>query len=183
MRRIHYTLMALMMLLPLLSACTTRKYTVSTDCYVQTVDEVNRQLQQMGLQLVGRSEQSYYDVYLEHSYDDDGQEITETKRGERYLTETFRFLDSSGAETDYTVRYHYQKDKHDMPYIEDLSVADCYCTTPGLYDSVCGRSGAVTRLDYVAPDQTSVIHNKSGTVWTVFSSVVGAIILLLTLPL
>lgn len=134
-----------------LTSCTNTKFVSSKTTFDRTIDEVKTDLAKQGYAPSGSSTETKNNVYVEGTsysrYTGYGSKMA----NDFITTDTYRFSDSDGNTMNFSVSYK-AKNSGNLIYVTDVSTAGCETSNAKQYESLCGSSSPIKKIDQMPQD-------------------------------
>ena len=135
----------------ILASCTNTRLVTSKATFDKSINEVKAELAQQGYAPSGSSSDTKNNVYVEGTsysrYTGYGSKMA----NDFITTDTYRFTNEDGNTMNFSVSYK-AKQNGELIYVTDVNTAGCETSNAKLYNTLCGSSSPIKKLDNLPQD-------------------------------
>ena len=133
------------------ASCTNTRLVTSKATFDKSINEVKAELAQQGYAPSGSSSDTKNNVYVEGTsysrYTGYGSKMA----NDFITTDTYRFTNEDGNTMNFSVSYK-AKQNGELIYVTEVNTAGCETSNAKLYNTLCGSSSPIKKLDNLPQD-------------------------------
>lgn len=147
------------------SSCTTTQMTISPQSYEYEVNNINSTIISLGndYQLIGSGSETKNEIIVTGQSYFQYSGYGTLMDNDYYTYDNYIYNDTLGNTIEIEFKYKRGTDYHGSSYISKIEVTKCICEDKKYYNSVCGTSGFVKKVEQLTPDQQSVFYDKAAS--------------------
>ena len=147
------------------SSCTTTQMTISPQSYKYEVNNINSTIISLSneYQLTGSGSETKNEIVVTGQSYSQYSGYGTLMDNDYYTYDNYIYNDTLGNTIEIEFKYKRGTDYHGSSYISKIEVTKCICEDKKYYNSVCGTSGFVKKVEQLTPDQESVFYDKAAS--------------------
>lgn len=147
------------------SSCTTTQMTISPQSYKYEVNKINSTIISLSneYQLTGSGSETKNEIVVTGQSYSQYSGYGTLMDNDYYTYDNYIYNDTLGNTIEIEFKYKRGTDYHGSSYISKIEVTKCICEDKKYYNSVCGTSGFVKKVEQLTPDQQSVFYDKAAS--------------------
>lgn len=147
------------------SSCTTTQMTISPQSYKYEVNNINSTIISLSndYQLTGFGSETKNEIIVTGQSYSQYSGYGTLMDNDYYTYDNYIYNDTLGNTIEIEFKYKRGTDYHGSSYISKIEVTKCICEDKKYYNSVCGTSGFVKKVEQLTPDQQSVFYDKAAS--------------------